>query len=182
MKQNVTAVDLPPLVLKPDSERGQALTLRPLTEQDLVDNDRLENELYPHTWSIDDYLVALSDPAEHCYIAYSEGQVVGMGGYEIIKHKGVKHGCIIAVGITKSWQGMGYGRALFRFLIACCEAEGCQALHLEVDDDNIKAQHLYESEGFVFNVLLKDWYGPGSRTLRMTRGSADFSGLHGDPN
>ncbi len=45
-------------------------------------------------------------------------------------------------------QGQGLGTRLLQAAEACALAAGCQALRLEVSDDNPKARQLYERHGY----------------------------------
>lgn len=51
--------------------------------------------------------------------------------------------------VSKNMQGKGLGRILLEFSIKDIEKNGFQKYFLEVLKDNIKAQKLYESYGFI---------------------------------
>ena len=50
--------------------------------------------------------------------------------------------------IVPAGQGKGIGRALLRGALARIRAEGITTVFLETDENNVRAQRLYQSEGF----------------------------------
>lgn len=66
--------------------------------------------------------------------------------------------------IHPRFQGEGVGRAFLREALGRIRAEGIDTVYLETDEDNRRARHLYESEGFsamgrVVRYRLR-WDGP----------------------
>jgi diamine N-acetyltransferase len=51
--------------------------------------------------------------------------------------------------VAEEHRGQGIGRWAVRFAAQACKQQGINALHLEVDHGNTRAQLLYRSEGFV---------------------------------
>jgi len=54
-------------------------------------------------------------------------------------------------------KGKGYGRETLRLIKKYCfEKLGTHRLYLDVVEDNLRAQHLYRSEGFVLEGLMRE--------------------------
>lgn len=54
-------------------------------------------------------------------------------------------------------KGKGYGRQTLRLIREYCFAQlKCHRLWLDVVEDNLRAQHLYRSEGFVLEGLMRE--------------------------
>ena len=54
-------------------------------------------------------------------------------------------------------KGKGYGRETLRFIKKYCfEQLRCHRLFLDVVEDNMRAQYLYRSEGFMLDGLLRE--------------------------
>jgi RimJ/RimL family protein N-acetyltransferase len=54
-------------------------------------------------------------------------------------------------------KGKGYGRETLRLIKKFCfDQLGAHRLYLDVVEDNLRAQNLYRSEGFVLEGLLRE--------------------------
>lgn len=62
------------------------------------------------------------------------------------------------IAIHPDYQGQGYGKALLLELIDNLEKKGVSTLWLEVRESNTKAFQLYESLGFNFVSIRKNYY------------------------
>lgn len=61
--------------------------------------------------------------------------------------------------IREPYRGEGIGQASLRFIEALCRQHGIEALHLEVDRSNLRAQALYRRAGYQDHdrYLLTKW-------------------------
>jgi len=62
---------------------------------------------------------------------------------------------LFAFRIHKDYQGKGYGKYLLKKVIDVLKARGYHEFTVGVEDDNLKAQHIYHSFGFNEIVLRK---------------------------
>ena len=85
----------------------------------LFEDGNLIGELHV-TWRSDDPLAAI------------DGQRAYLSAYRIREDR----------------QGLGYGQALLRGVIAAIEARGYREITIGVEDDNLCAKHLYRKFGF----------------------------------
>jgi GNAT superfamily N-acetyltransferase len=51
--------------------------------------------------------------------------------------------------LREKWRGRGIGKIGLQFAAEVCRGQGVQALHLEVERANVKAQAVYRRAGFV---------------------------------
>jgi len=98
------------------------------------------------------------DIAEY-YFAYLDNKPVGYVGIGIdtkfIKHKGIKRGWIMTIGVLKSLRIKGIGTLLMLHSLKLLKAKGMKEAELGVDDSNpTKAIELYRKVGF--KVVKKD--------------------------
>jgi GNAT superfamily N-acetyltransferase len=61
--------------------------------------------------------------------------------------------------IQEQYRGQGIGKQSLQFAEGICREQGIQALHLEVERENINAQAVYRKEGYVDHdrYLLTKW-------------------------
>lgn len=62
---------------------------------------------------------------------------------------------MFAFRIHKDYQGKGYGKYLLKKVIDILKERGYHEFTIGVEDDNLKAQHIYHSFGFDEIVLRK---------------------------
>lgn len=83
-------------------------------------------------------------------LALVAGRVVGTAGIEAIGSKfKVKHRAEFGISVSKSFWGLGIGRALTDACIDCARKAGYTQLELSAVAENTNAIKLYKSEGFI---------------------------------
>lgn len=88
------------------------------------------------------------------YVISVDSNIIGYGHLD-------KDGETIWLGIAvaEAYKGKGYGRVMMNHLIDFAKAKSITSIDLSVDADNIKAQHLYQSFGFVcYDVKNNTYY------------------------
>jgi ribosomal protein S18 acetylase RimI-like enzyme len=78
---------------------------------------------------------------------------------------GGRYGLIDEIFLREEFRGRGIGRKAIGFLLEQCRKERVRAVRLEVERHNVRAQRLYEREGFI----------PEDRNL-MTRSATRIRG------
>jgi len=149
------------------SLEGQTVVLRPTTEEDLgfvVSTEQDEdNPAYVNVWSREQHRDTIDDPDRaHLIVEATDG---GRPlGYVILARWPSSNHSIELVRITIAEKRKGFGREAVRLVKkAAFEHLGAHRLWLDVRDHNVRAQRLYESEGFVREGVLRDYNRVGDR-------------------
>ena len=87
------------------------------------------------------------------FFAYLNGRPVGHVGAGIdtkfVKHRGIKRGWIMTIGVLKPLRKQGIGTALMLGALKFLKSKGMKEAELGVDDSNpTKAIELYKKVGF----------------------------------
>lgn len=129
--------------------------IRKMKDEDLVQIDALEQELFTSPWPIKEYEYELhQNPFAHVYVVEEDGLIVGYFDYWIMYEQAQ----IATIGTRKSHQSQGIGQKMLDFIIQQAEKEGCEFLSLEVRVSNEKAIRLYEKNGFITANVRKNYY------------------------
>ena len=78
--------------------------------------------------------------AAWCSFAGSDAEIYGFVGAEIP---------VMAIALEPSYRNMHLGRGMLRELMSLARSRGHRSMSLEVNADNPRGRHLYESMGFV---------------------------------
>ena len=109
---------------------------------------------------------ALSAGPDRRYIVLAEAEaVIGYGG---VLRAG-SDADILTIAVAPPWRGRGYGRALVTHLVGIAEAWHCQAVFLEVEQDNAAAIGLYRALGFGDLGVRRHYYGQQRHAVTMRR-------------
>jgi ribosomal-protein-alanine N-acetyltransferase len=154
--------------------------IRQMRSSDLLAASRLETELFgSSSWNLETLERELNGPDRY-YVVWEGSLPRGLGtnpctvlpsrphaqnmGSEILGYGGIWVGGPVAqvmtVGVTKSAQGKGIGRAIMEALIDAATARGCQRVELQVRTDNSRAQKLYRHLGFRIRTVIPHYYQP----------------------
>ena len=146
--------------------------LRPTQESDLdfvlSAESAEDNRPLIQQWTQLKHLSALTDPdCRHFILAKSEDQK--SVGYLILEGLTDQNRAILIRRIVVTEKGKGYGRqalrAIKKFAFETCDVH---RLCLDVKPHNPRAQHLYQSEGFVVEGTLRDCTLIGDRFVSFT--------------
>ena len=115
-----------------------------------------ENNRFVYTWSRERHMQAI-ESEEELHIAIRRKSDNGIVGYALLNEMNSGDNCIEFRRIAIGEQGKGYGRESIRLMKKMCfEVFKCHRLWLDVYEDNIIAQKLYRSEGFVQEGIMRD--------------------------
>jgi len=101
------------------------------------------------------------------WLIYSEDEAIGYVvltlGYSLEFHG--RDGFIDELYVQENYRRRGVGMSAIRFVEEVCRALGIEALHLEVEHDNTRAQAVYRKAGFADHdrYLLTKWLAPDAR-------------------
>lgn len=121
--------------------------LRPATEADLSFIMELEKVSFgKDSWSKSTMRAELLAPHTFYLVAYLDEKIVGYAGLSKVKSSGVAD--VQTIAVDENLRRRGIGRELMEKLIAQAIQLGATELFLEVREDKIAPQKLYEALGF----------------------------------
>lgn len=120
----------------------------------------IERGAYEHPWTAGNFGDSLRSGYE-AQLLVADGQVLGY----FVAMKGVDEVHLLNLTVAPALQGQGWGRTLLDALALWSRGQGAQWLWLEVRMSNVRAQRLYERNGFRRVGERKGYYpaGPGAR-------------------
>lgn len=104
----------------------------------------VEQACFSLPWSESGLLSELEKQGARCFVAVSNGDVIGWAGLESV----CGEGSVTNVGVLPEYRGQGVGEALTRALLGAFDALALDRLLLEVRISNTPAISLYEKLGF----------------------------------
>ena len=114
-----------------------------------------ENAQYIGQWSFEQHTSALSDADTlHLLVKNMDGENVG---YVIIRGVESANDNIELMRIVITQKGAGYGKnAMLLIKKWCFEVRCAHRLWLDVRENNFRAQHVYQSQGFIREGVLRE--------------------------
>ncbi len=129
--------------------------VRRMTLKDVQDVYLLEVEAFVLPWSENDFIYELTQNKVARYLVVEEaGEVVAFAGVHIIWEQA--H--VTNIAVKKQKKGRGYGRLITKALIQYASNLGAEYITLEVRENNLIAQNLYKSLGFIKASVRKRYY------------------------
>lgn len=126
---------------------------RPLRETDVDAVARVEAELQSHPWTPGNFRDALV-AGNSCWIVASGDDIAAYG----VLMMGVGEAHLLTLGVARSMQGRGLGRAMLEFLATRAKEFGADKMLLEVRVGNRPARALYDSAGFLELGVRRNYY------------------------
>lgn len=143
--------------------------LEPMRPEDIPFVRAVERESFETTWNEEAFLNELKqNPAAHYLVLKSaEGELQGYAGLWMVEDEA--H--ITSIAIAPGVRGGGLGRRLLGGLLRRCLELGARWCTLEVREDNVPAQKLYQRFGFVRVGARKAYYQGGQDAVIMWAGN-----------
>ncbi|MQA38943.1 ribosomal protein S18-alanine N-acetyltransferase [Rugamonas aquatica] len=130
------------------------LNYEPMRQTDLAEVVQLEQSVYPHPWSMANFVDSLSSNYEAWVLRDQEG---GLLGYFLLMAI-VDEAHLLNVAVSAERQGQGLGRFLLNQAVACARGLGMESVLLEVRPSNTRALEIYERYGFKHIGRRKGYY------------------------
>lgn len=92
------------------------------------------------------------------YVLEVSDAIVGYFGMWIVED----HAQITTIAVDKNQRGKKYGALLLEYALTLATEHRVDVVSLEVRVNNTAATRLYESFGFNYGGIRKDYYGPGA--------------------
>lgn len=130
------------------------LNYEPMQQSDLADVLALEESVYPHPWSMGNFVDSLSSNYEAWVLRDQSGDLLGYFLLMAI----VDEAHLLNVAVSAERQGQGLGRVLLNQAVACARGLGMESVLLEVRPSNTRALEIYERYGFKHIGRRKGYY------------------------
>jgi len=130
---------------------------------DFVLNAELDPENRPFigSWTREEHLQALADP-DFAHLVIEKDDDKRPIGYAILVGLAQPHQSIEFLRLVIADKGKGYGKETLRLVKKLAFEElDAHRLWLDVRDHNVRARHVYEAEGFVFEGILRECHKVG---------------------
>ena len=121
----------------------QEASFAPMTEARLDEVLAIERSAYAHPWTAGNFADSLRSGYEAQLLLVGDA----VGGY-FVAMKGVDEVHLLNITVAPALQGRGWGRLMLDALAVWARGQGAQWLWLEVRVSNVRAQWLYEHNGF----------------------------------
>ena len=130
------------------------VSIKPLTEEYVDQVCVLEEEAFSMPWHRESFLEMIANE--------NACSLVALMGEEVVASCGLRHivgeGEITNVVTKNTMRGKGIGKQILEKLLEEGAKMGAEAFTLEVRVSNAPAIHLYESLGFVWEGVRKNFY------------------------
>ena len=130
------------------------VVIRNMSEEDLEQVCKIENETFTSPWSYHSYEQVINNENNLFLVAENKGVIVGYCGYMGV----LDEGQITNVAVKKEYRGKNIGYRLMESLLHGGIERGIRAFTLEVRVSNEKALNLYERLGFIREGIRKNYY------------------------
>lgn len=127
---------------------------RKLTENDIEQVAKLEQENFTDAWSVLGIQETSLQSQALIVVAEMEGAIVG---YCILYHV-LDEGEIARIAVSNSFRRQGIGRGILDFVSQYCVEEQVRRLLLDVREGNRTARKFYEQYGFTEDGIRKAFY------------------------
>ncbi len=135
-----------------------------MTERDLEQVVAIENQSFPHPWTLEHFREELCSP--HGFPLVAEADRGGVAGY-LCPSLILDEGEILDVAVSGDFRGKGIGRLLVASTLEFFREQGVMRVFLEVRVSNQAAISLYRSLGFREAGCRKRYYENGEDALLM---------------
>lgn len=162
--ENIVALQM--LSTRIEKWLSDALTLSPMTKEDIKEIALIEKECFSSPWSEKGIGQELENENAVFFTAKKEGALIGYMGMHTVLDE-----CYIAnIAVKGEHRRRGVGRALLLYAVKRAEERGCRFISLEVRKSNSAARELYLSEGFTLCGERRGFYTePAEDALIMTK-------------
>jgi len=131
------------------------LTIRRMLVSDVDEVTAIERATFATPWSRESFLREMEkNVAARYLVAQRDGRIVGYAGAWVI----LDESHITNIAVAEAERGQGIGRRLVEALMQYLSNLGAAYATLEVRVSNERAQHLYESVGFIRVGKRKRYY------------------------
>ena len=135
-------------------EKYNRMMIRPMTEEDLLQVETIEQESFSMPWSFDAFKSTLAQKDTLYLVACEEMQIIGYCGMYISFDEGE----IPNVAVRSDFRNRGIGEVMLKELLLQAQERGVASVFLELRKSNEAAKCLYEKLGFETAGIRKNFY------------------------
>lgn len=142
-------------------------TIRPMRRGDVPRVHEIECACFRSPWSKMALMGELKNDVAHYLVLLVDGTIEGYAGMWVL----FEEAHITNVAITEAWRGRGLAEDLMRAMMRRACSLGATVMTLEVRENNLTAQRLYQRLGFFQNGFRPRYYadsGEGALILWNT--------------
>ncbi len=148
--------DATPRQAPPSQAMRDAVTLAPMTQDDLEAVMAIEQSAYSHPWSRGNFRDSIN-PLFEAQCLWLDDELLGY----FLAMRGFEEMHLLNITVAPARQGQGWGHMMLEALSLWSRQEGAQWLWLEVRQSNQRALQVYQRYGFRQISIRKDYYPAG---------------------
>ena len=140
---------------RPDLGNSSPLVIEPMTDADVKEVLRIEQQSFATQWPSNAFYQELHDnKLAHYYVGRIDGHVVAYGGIWVI----LEDSHVTTIAVHPRFRGRKYGEIMLLRLLDEAIGRGASWMTLEVRETNAVAQNLYRKYGFTTVSTRKGYY------------------------
>jgi len=141
--------------LEPRPGAANVLQIAPMSDADVKDVLRIEQQSFATTWPSNAFYQELHEnKLAHYYVGRAGDRVVAYGGIWVI----LEDSHITTIAVAPEARGRKFGETLLLYLLEQAMERGASWMTLEVRETNVVAQALYRKYGFTTVSTRKGYY------------------------
>ena len=141
--------------LEPRPGAATALHIAPMSDADVKDVLRIEQQSFATTWPSNAFYQELHEnKLAHYYVGRAGDRIVAYGGIWVI----LEDSHITTIAVSPDARGRKFGETLLLYLLEQAMERGASWMTLEVRESNVVAQALYRKYGFTTVSTRKGYY------------------------
>lgn len=130
------------------------MLIRRMTMEDCVQVAAIEAASFSMPWSLKSFTDTVEKDNYRYIVAEEDGEILGYCGFiYVLDEAEIPNVCVCSGARNK-----GVGRQMLKRLLEEAEKLEISIVYLEVRESNQAARHLYESLGFTFDGIRKNFY------------------------
>lgn len=177
----------------PEKKGRPQATIRQMEIDDLAAVFHLGEELFTseelpilyRTWDSYEVTGAFTEDSDYCFIAETEGKVVGFILGTTIEKEGTawkKYGYVSWIGVAEAFQGINLGKRLYRKLESKLRSAGVRMMMADTEAQNEEAIKFFRAIGFSLRGqhvwLTKTFRRPARKAAKKTHAPSSVNELH----
>ena len=141
------------------------INIETMTTDDIFSIEKDFLVTFDNFWSFDNLKNDFESTNSRYIVAKSNKEILGFAGIKIILDEAE----IMNIAVRTDKRNNGIGSLLLEKLISIATDSNCTTIHLEVNEENVQAIHLYEKYNFDRIGLRKNYYNNTNDAILMKK-------------